>query len=309
MIERELRIRLVFLMTALLLGAVQITQQVRAGSPDVLDGTGDLFSGWAQFSTNTPPVVCLINTQNPEELRALVRQAGGDGKMLHLPPGRDGIERLPVGLKKNLVLRNRMEELSGLPCLLVNYTQVTQRDLTRPNIKALVLTAWQPRSDKAHERELLELIRQTTTPLIGFCGAHHLICAAYGVQSTAMRTLKSGEPDAYPAYAPGFFKEWNFMPVRIVKHDLLFTGLPDEISVPQRHYAECKQVPPEFELLASSEACRVQAIKHRDRPVYGLQFHPELYDDAHPHGRMLLQNFFRLAGLDQKRAAQTADGK
>jgi GMP synthase (glutamine-hydrolysing) len=54
-------------------------------------------------------------------------------------------------------------------------------------------------------------------------------------------------------------------------------------------------LPAELELLASSKECKVQMIKHRDRPLYGTQFHPEIYDDEHPHGKTLLQNFFRLA--------------
>lgn len=38
-------------------------------------------------------------------------------------------------------------------------------------------------------------------------------------------------------------------------------------------------------------------IKHRDRLLYGTQFHPEAYDEAHLDGKKLLQNFFRLAGV------------
>jgi anthranilate/para-aminobenzoate synthase component II len=43
----------------------------------------------------------------------------------------------------------------------------------------------------------------------------------------------------------------------------------------------------------------VQAVKHKTRPVYGTQFHPEIWDDAHPDGKRLLQDFFRIAGVLQ----------
>ena len=268
-----------------------------AGAASPLDGTGDLFSGWAQFTTNSPATVVLINTQNADELREQVKQAGGNN-VLHRPlRPEDNADGLPHGLRKVLQLRNRIEELSGLPCLLVNYTQLMQHDMEKPNIKAVVMTAWKARDDKSHEQELAEMIKLTTKPFIAFCGGHHFIYLTYGGKSGVMRKLKPGEKDANPKYAPGYYKEWDFMPVRIVKRDPLFDGLPDEIVVPQRHYAECKQLPPEFDLLASSDECKVQIIKHRDRPVYGTQFHPEIYDNEHPHGKILLRNFFRLAGI------------
>jgi GMP synthase (glutamine-hydrolysing) len=270
------------------------TTVVAAASP--LDGTGDLFSGWAKFSTNSPPSVVLINTQNADELRVQVKQAGG-GNVLRRPlRAEDNADGLPHGLRKVLQLRNRIEELSGLPCVLVSYMQITRRDLEKPNVKAIVMTAWKPRDDKAHEQELQELIKLTAKPFIAFCGGHHMIYLTYGGKSGIMRKLKPGEKDPNPKYYPGYYKEWDFGTVRIVKRDPIFDGLPDEIVVPQRHYAECKQLPAEFDLLASSDECRVQVIKHRDRLVYGTQFHPEIYDDEHLHGKIMLQNFFRLAG-------------
>ncbi len=263
---------------------------------DPLGGTGDLFCGWAKFTANSPPTVVLINTQNADELREQVKQAGG-GNVLRRPlRAEDNADGLPHGLRKVLQLRNRIEELSGLPCLLVSYLQITRRDMEKTNIKAIVMTAWKPRDDKAREQELQELIKLTAKPFIAFCGGHHLIYLTYGGKSGVMRKLKPGEKDANPKYYSGLYKEWDFGTVRIVKRDPIFDGLPDEIVVPQRHYAECKQLPAEFDLLASSSECRVQVIKHRDRPVYGTQFHPETYDDEHPHGKTLLQNFFRLAG-------------
>lgn len=272
------------------------------GAEFSLAGTGDLFEGWDRFTTNSPPTVVLINTQDTSELREQVKQAGGGTRILRRKIGPDN-SAMPHGLKKVLLLRDRIEELSGIACLLVHYTQITRRDLEKPNIKAIVFTAWKPREDKFHEQEMAELVKLTSKPFIGFCGGHHFVYLTYGGKSGVIRKLQPGERDPAPKYYPGYYKEWDFMPVRVVKRDPLFDGLPDEIIVPQRHYAECKQLPPEFELLASSAECKVQAIKHRQRPVYSTQFHPEMYDDEHSHGKLLLQNFFRLAGINRRRAA------
>jgi GMP synthase-like glutamine amidotransferase len=75
----------------------------------------------------------------------------------------------------------------------------------------------------------------------------------------------------------------------------LFAGLPEPIIVREMHAYQMLEPPPGFDLLASSPNCRVQAIKDPKRIVYGVQCHPEAYDDAHPHGRKILENFFRLA--------------
>jgi GMP synthase (glutamine-hydrolysing) len=58
-----------------------------------------------------------------------------------------------------------------------------------------------------------------------------------------------------------------------------------------------KESPPHFRVLASTDECRIQAIKHREKLVYGTQFHPEMYEEEQADGRRLLANFFRLAGI------------
>jgi len=50
-------------------------------------------------------------------------------------------------------------------------------------------------------------------------------------------------------------------------------------------------------VLAVNDACPIEAIKHKQRLMYGTQFHPEQYDDQHLDGRVILRNFYKLAGL------------
>lgn len=87
------------------------------------------------------------------------------------------------------------------------------------------------------------------------------------------------------------------MEITLVRPDPLFDGLLDPVYMEEDHYWAVKELPPVLELLATTETCPIQAFRHRERPVYGTQFHPERYDREHPQGRRVLQNFFRIAGL------------
>jgi GMP synthase (glutamine-hydrolysing) len=65
----------------------------------------------------------------------------------------------------------------------------------------------------------------------------------------------------------------------------------------QSHYWEVKKLPDDLVLLASTEECAVQAMRHKECLIYGTQFHPEVHEEQHPDGRRLLTNFFRLIGM------------
>ena len=83
--------------------------------------------------------------------------------------------------------------------------------------------------------------------------------------------------------------------VKLVGNDPLFEGLPSSIRVSESHRQALTRVPQGFRLLAESATSQVETIGHQTRPIYGLQFHPERSDEKHPHGRIILQNFLRLA--------------
>jgi hypothetical protein len=86
----------------------------------------------------------------------------------------------------------------------------------------------------------------------------------------------------------------------------LFAGLDETVVVEQRHFWELKTAPVGFVRLAASDACPIQAIRHGGRPLYGVQFHPERYSERHPDGRIILSNFFRLAGFPAPRSEAAA---
>jgi GMP synthase (glutamine-hydrolysing) len=214
----------------------------------------------------------------------------------------------------------KLEAMTGVPCLVQRYTDVTQARLQALGVEALLIsgnaTTWDHYA-RAALAPLRDVIRRATWPILGFCGGHQLIAMAHGAHVAPMRRLRPGEPDVTDLSGPGYLKEWGFLPVDVVGADPIFHGLGSAPVFLQVHYCEVKSLPPDFEVLASSPDCPIEAMKRRDRPVYGVQFHPESYTEApddrrnplvnlvYPEGydrvqvdgRELIANFMRLAGV------------
>jgi GMP synthase (glutamine-hydrolysing) len=92
--------------------------------------------------------------------------------------------------------------------------------------------------------------------------------------------------------APAGKPEFGKATLIVDREDDIFLGLPREFVVWQSHNDEVKQVPDNFEILAHSTDCPVEAIKAKDRPLYGLQFHPEVENTE--HGSEIFQNFLKV---------------
>lgn len=203
-------------------------------------------------------------------------------------------------LGRRAALKFRFEEISGQACLLQHYTQITEEKLQKWGTQALLLsgygTTWD-QFDPERCQEIFRIIRESDIPIIGLCGGHQSIGYAYDTPSAPMGPLPEGIEDARPDVAPGMMKESGFTHVDVLHPDPLFEGLGKRPMFLQAHWWEMQDVPPGFTLLASNDACRVQAIKHKSRLLYGVQFHPEAYSQEHQDGKALLANFFRLAGV------------
>ena len=109
-------------------------------------------------------------------------------------------------------------------------------------------------------------------PILGLCVAHQFLALYYG-----------GE--AGPARIP----EYGRSEMTITKHADIFKGIPDRIVVWESHNDEITRLPDCFVNLAFSDSCAIQAIRHKEKPFYGFQFHPEVEDTQ--FGDTMFQNF------------------
>ncbi|MEJ7598145.1 MAG: gamma-glutamyl-gamma-aminobutyrate hydrolase family protein [Kofleriaceae bacterium] len=131
---------------------------------------------------------------------------------------------------------------------------------------------------------VFEIIRQARQPILGVCGGHQQIALCFGGEVRLMKRLIPGE-----GYT-GALRVRGFREVELYGHGL-FAGLPTRVSIWHSHCEEVPVLPPDFAHISSSKTCRIEGMQHRTRPLFGVQFHPELFDHAHPHGRRILENF------------------
>lgn len=131
------------------------------------------------------------------------------------------------------------------------------------------------------------VIKEATQPILGVCGGHQQIALAYGAPVALMERLEPGE-----GYE-GAKRERGYYPVENTGEGI-FNGLPSGITVWHSHCDEVKQLPDGFRRTASNETCEIQAMEQKGRKVYGVQFHPELFNEDHPEGRQIVENFLKL---------------
>ncbi|MCS7118915.1 MAG: GMP synthase subunit A [Archaeoglobaceae archaeon] len=120
--------------------------------------------------------------------------------------------------------------------------------------------------------KILERYEEFQIPILGICLGHQLIAKHFG-----------GVVDR------GDKGEYSLVEVEILEENEIFKGLPKKLKVWASHMDEVKKLPENFELLARSEFCEVEAMKHRRLPVYGLQFHPEVTHTE--KGKEIYRNF------------------
>jgi GMP synthase (glutamine-hydrolysing) len=134
------------------------------------------------------------------------------------------------------------------------------------------------------------VIRSTPKPILGVCGGQQQMALAFGAPVDLIERIAPGE-----GYE-GAFRERGFSNVKLDSQitDEIFGGLPETIMVWESHCDEVKSLPADFVCTASNQVSAIQAMQHTSLPLFGVQFHPELFDEEHPHGRTILKNFLKL---------------
>ncbi len=111
-------------------------------------------------------------------------------------------------------------------------------------------------------------------PVLGICYGMQAECRSLGCE-----------------VKPSLSREFGHTEINCEDGGPLFAGLPDKFTVWMSHGDRVENLHENFVVLAETEDCPNAAIKHREREIYGLQFHPEVTHTQ--HGEHLIGNFIR----------------
>ena len=114
------------------------------------------------------------------------------------------------------------------------------------------------------------------TPTLGVCLGHQAIVEAFGGEVGLARELVHGKATTVRNDGLG-----------------LFRGLPVEFEAGRYHSLAATAIPDELDVAATAPDGEVMAVRHRELPVDGLQFHPESV--LTPLGPDLIRNFLEAA--------------
>lgn len=119
-----------------------------------------------------------------------------------------------------------------------------------------------------HSKEILNI----DIPILGICWGHQFIAHSLGGK------VKYGEKG-----------EYGYGEIFVDDEDMILEGMPKKFTAWASHRDEVVELPPDFTALAHSQTCRIEAMRHEKRPIFGVQFHPEVFHTQ--DGKLILKNF------------------
>lgn len=161
------------------------------------------------------------------------------------------------------------------------YSEIVPSDITvdeikalneKFNIKGIILSGgpssvYEPNAPKMNP-EILEI----SLPVLGLCYGHQLIA----------RIIKG-------TVKPATCKEYGIAEVIIDRPVGILNCLGKKETVWMSHGDTVLKLPPDFESLAHTSSCPIAAFRHKNKPIYGLQWHPEVIHTK--NGEKMLNNF------------------
>ncbi len=157
--------------------------------------------------------------------------------------------------------------------------ETTVEDLQKMKVDALAAGGGPQRIHDALKEHTLGnlpvLLKQIDVPLLCICLTHQLLAVLYGGESG---------PSPVPEFGP--------VEIMVDRDDGLLSGMGPTFVAWGSHNDEVTRLPERFVTLAHSDNCKVQAMRHEHRAIYGVQFHPEVSHTI--KGRLVFQNFLNL---------------
>mgnify|MGYP003393175454 CR=1 FL=1 len=164
--------------------------------------------------------------------------------------------------------------LSGHDICVINYSEISATDINSFNL--IILSGGHKFSVKGSDEQLnqeMELVKNSSKPIFGICFGFEVIAYTFGAKLKLMES-----------------KELGVIDIRVVESDKIFSNISN-FQVFESHRWIIEESVSDLTVLARSKD-GIEAIKHKNRPIYGVQFHPEMFVEK-TCGDELFSNFLK----------------
>ncbi len=184
---------------------------------------------------------------------------------------------LDFGSQYTQLIARRVRE-QNVYCRIVRYDISAQR-IQELSPKGIILSGGPSSVYEAGAPQCDPDIFKLDLPILGVCYGMQLISKAFGGTVVNVSTREYGRA------------QLTVNPAAQTDGAGLFAGFPSNTQVWMSHGDRVENIADSFVTLAQAGSCPIAAVKHKTRPIYGLQFHPEVTHT--PEGGLLLKNFLR----------------
>ena len=116
-------------------------------------------------------------------------------------------------------------------------------------------------------------------PILGICLGHQAIGLVYGARIVKAARIMHGKVSDVTCDGSGVFRGLESRPFKAMRYHSLCL--------------DPETLPPELVVTATADDGCIMGVRHRDLPVFGVQFHPESI--MTPAGKRILRNFLKMA--------------
>ncbi len=157
-------------------------------------------------------------------------------------------------------------------------------DVSAHNPSAIILSPGPGRPENTGVTRALLAQCPDDLPILGVCLGHQTLAQYFGGTVTRAREPRHGKASS-------------------ITHNghAMFDGLDTCFEAGRYHALIVDNLPEELQITARSGLGEIMAFAHRERPIYGMQFHPESI--LTPQGRRMIDNFLTLANVKTGGAA------
>ena len=178
---------------------------------------------------------------------------------------RDRLLILDFGSQYTQLIARRIREV-GVYCEIMPW-DVAEEEITSFSPSGVILSGGPESVTEPDSPRAPELVFGLDVPILGICYGMQTMAAQFGGAVEGSDTSEFGYAQIRRTASQGLFADFC---------DDTDSSGQQLLDVWMSHGDKVSQLPPDFELIAETDSCPIAGMAHRDKPWFGIQFHPEV---------------------------------